>query len=61
MKIWIRDSANRQYYFELLADNNRTLASSETYWNKSDCIDAARLIKRDAADAPIYDVTASRV
>ena len=34
-----------QYYFRILAANNRTLANSERYHNRADCQNAINLIK----------------
>jgi uncharacterized protein YegP (UPF0339 family) len=50
-------SRDNQFYFEILAANNRTLATSETYWNKSDCVSAANLVKANAIGARIVDNT----
>ena len=61
MNIYIWDSANGQYYFTIVASNGKTLATSETYWNKSDCRSAADLIKREASSATILDLTKSKV
>jgi uncharacterized protein YegP (UPF0339 family) len=53
----INRSRNGQFYFEILAGNNRTLATSETYWNKHDCVSAANLVKGNAAGARVVDNT----
>ena len=42
-----------QYYFRILAANNRTLANSERYHNRADCQNAINLIKAGAAGAPV--------
>lgn len=42
-----------QWYFTIVARNGRTLATSETYWNKSDAISAAKSIIDEGGDAPI--------
>ncbi|HVX44721.1 MAG TPA: DUF1508 domain-containing protein [Mycobacteriales bacterium] len=63
MDIDVRKSnAAQPYYFNILASgNNKELArSSENYTNKNDCIAAAKLIKRDAGSATIWDMTASK-
>jgi uncharacterized protein YegP (UPF0339 family) len=39
----IKRSRNGQFYFEILGGNNRTLATSETYWNKRKTTSARRL------------------
>lgn len=61
VKIYLNDSTNGQYYFTIVASNYKTLATSETYWNKSDCRSAAELIKREASSATILDMTKSKV
>jgi uncharacterized protein YegP (UPF0339 family) len=53
----INRSRNGQFYFEILAANSRTLATSETYWNKSDCVSAANRIKANAIGARVVDNT----
>jgi uncharacterized protein YegP (UPF0339 family) len=42
-----------QYYFRILAANNRTLANSERYHNRADCQNAIALIKAGAPGAPV--------
>jgi uncharacterized protein YegP (UPF0339 family) len=54
---WVNKARNGQYYFEVLANNNQTLATSETYWNKHDCVSAVNLIKGNAAGARVVDNT----
>jgi len=55
----IRPSNNRlqPYYFRIVASNGRVLASSETYVNKQDVINAVNLIKQNAATARFIDYT----
>jgi uncharacterized protein YegP (UPF0339 family) len=50
-------SKDRQYYFELIAPNNETIAVSETYTTKAACIDGAKAVKKYAPTAPILDKT----
>jgi uncharacterized protein YegP (UPF0339 family) len=52
MKLVIVPSGG-QYYFRILAANNRTLANSERYHNRADCQNAINLIKAGAAGAPV--------
>lgn len=47
-----------EWRWTLSAANNRHVAASgEGYVNRSDCIDAVRLVKRDAPSAPVHDVS----
>jgi uncharacterized protein YegP (UPF0339 family) len=59
MQFEIHDSTNGQYYWTIVASNGRTLATSETYWNKADAKSAAQSVKSNAASAPILDQTRS--
>lgn len=43
----------QKWHFRIVAANNKTLASSEGYFNKADCENAVRLIKEQAQTAPI--------
>lgn len=45
------------YYWKIVASNGKTLATSETYYNRGDCINAVNLVKAHAASAPFYDKT----
>lgn len=56
MVFQIRKSGG-QFYFRIVASNGATLASSERYWNKSDCRRAVDLIKAQAGTAWIDDQT----
>ena len=56
----IRRSADRvqPYYCRAYETGNRAvLMTSETYWNKSDAINVARLMKAGSPSAEIVDVT----
>lgn len=53
MKFEIKPSSNGQWYFRIVSSNGNVLAHSETYWNRSDCRNAASLIKYQAGAAPI--------
>lgn len=52
VKFEIKPSGS-QWFFRILSSNGNVLAHSETYWNRSDCENAARLIKNQAYGAPI--------
>jgi len=49
-------STSQRFYWKIVSGSN-TLATSETYYNKSDAIAACELVKRDAGTAPIVDKT----
>jgi uncharacterized protein YegP (UPF0339 family) len=59
-KIWIdihkNINATQKYWFTIETNGNK-LAHSEMYYNKSDCISAAKLIVEHAGDAVVYDET----
>ncbi|QGN49539.1 YegP family protein [Micromonospora sp. WMMD558] len=57
MQFEIHNANGGQYYWKIVASNGRTLATSETYWNKSDARSAAQSVKTYAASAPIVDKT----
>jgi uncharacterized protein YegP (UPF0339 family) len=45
-----------QYYFRIVARNDRTLCHSERYWNKADCRNAIAIIQGGASSAPVEDL-----
>ena len=45
-KIRILQSSNGQYWFRVVSTNGNTLCSSELYWNRTDCLNAARIVQR---------------
>lgn len=55
MKFRVRPSTNGQWYFSVIARNGRTLAHSETYWNKSDAKSAAQTIIREAGAGSVEE------
>lgn len=58
----LRSSDARQpYYWRIVFRNGRVAARSETYVNKIDARDAITTVKREAATAPIVDLTTSSV
>jgi uncharacterized protein YegP (UPF0339 family) len=57
MQFQVHRSSNGQYWWRIVAANGRVLASSETYHNKQDAINACGVVKAGAAGAPIYDHT----
>lgn len=49
-----------QWRWAFHAKNSRIIAvSSEGYHNRSDCLAALKLLKREGPTAPAYDTTAS--
>jgi uncharacterized protein YegP (UPF0339 family) len=46
-----------QYYFRVVARNDKTLCHSERYWNKADCRNAIAVIQGGAGSAPVEDLT----
>lgn len=51
-------ATNGQYYFTIETDTNyKVLATSETYWNKADAMHACNIIKREASNALVLDLT----
>ncbi len=59
MEFQLLDAAGGQYYWKIVAANGRTLATSETYYNKADARTACESVKRFASTAPIVDKTRS--
>jgi uncharacterized protein YegP (UPF0339 family) len=56
MKITIKKSTDKKFYFVIVANNGEPIAVSETYKNKKDCIRTATLIKDKAMLAEIVDI-----
>lgn len=55
-----QDSANH-WRWRLVATNGQIIAvSSESYWNRSDCEHAVRLVVSTNAATPVEDLTLSR-
>lgn len=54
-----RTSTNyaQKYWWVVAAANGEKLASSEMYYNKSDCLHAINLVKSCASDADVMDLT----
>lgn len=52
-----RANGNQHWYWLIRASNGKILATSETYWNRQDAINAANSVKDNAATAPFYDMT----
>jgi uncharacterized protein YegP (UPF0339 family) len=52
-------SGAQHYYWLIRASNGQVLATSETYYNKQDAINAAWIVKRQAGDAEVYDYAAA--
>lgn len=50
-------SGQQKWYWLIRAANSQVLATSETYWNRQDAINAVNSVKRNAADAEFYDMT----
>ena len=51
MTFILRKSSNNQWYFTIHASNNLVLATSETYWNRQDAVNAGYLIINNAGNA----------
>jgi uncharacterized protein YegP (UPF0339 family) len=52
-----RDTTS-QYRWRFVASNGRIIAvSSESYWNKADCLASIVLVKQEAPTAPVRDST----
>ena len=52
-----RGNGPQPYFFNIVASNGRTLAHSESYYNKQDAVHAAQVIMAEAATATIDDAT----
>ena len=50
-------SASPLYFFEVKGDNNETVFRSDTYTAKQSALDTIEMIKREAADAKVFDET----
>ncbi|TWG96245.1 hypothetical protein L615_004400000090 [Nocardioides sp. J9] len=52
-----RASGPQPWYWLIRASNGKVLATSETYFNRQDAIDAVASVQKNAAGAPFYDMT----
>ena len=52
-----RARGNQPWYWLIRASNGQVLATSETYYNRQDAINAADSVRKNAANAPFYDKT----
>jgi uncharacterized protein YegP (UPF0339 family) len=50
-------NGQQKWYWRIVASNGKILATSETYWNRQDAINAASSVKANAASAPFFDMT----
>ena len=46
-----------QWRWRLRASNHRIIASGESYYNKSDCMSAIKLVKSTNSDTPVKEVS----
>jgi len=53
----IRRNSAGQYWWRAVGDNNEILAASELMTSKQSCINGINVVKRGAANAPVYDRT----
>ena len=56
-KFLVQKSKDNKFYFELIAPNGETIAVSETYNSKANCIQGVQAVKKYAPTAPIVDKT----
>ena len=45
-----------QWRWRLRASNHRIIASGESYYNKSDCMSAIKLVKSTNSDTPVNEI-----
>lgn len=58
MRFVIRKNKDGFYWWRAVSDgNNKILAASELMHNKQDCIDAIDLVKDQAKDADVHDLS----
>lgn len=50
-----KSTANNQWYFNITADNNEKIAASEGYTSQAGRDNAIAAIKKDAANARVYN------
>lgn len=53
MTFKIKQDTRGQWFFDIVSSNHRTLAHSESYWNRADAISAAQLIIREAGNGTV--------
>lgn len=57
-KFWMKKDKAGEWRWELLADNNHTIADSgEGYVRRDGCLDAISRVKSAALGAPVYDAS----
>ena len=60
MQFQIHKARGQQhYYWIIVASNGKTLATSETYYNKQDALHAINLVISGASAAKVYDYSAA--
>jgi uncharacterized protein YegP (UPF0339 family) len=59
VKFILRKSSNSQWYFTIHASNGLILASSETYHNRQDAVNAGYLIINNAGGASFEEAAAA--
>jgi uncharacterized protein YegP (UPF0339 family) len=57
MRFVIRRNGAGKYWWRAVADNNEILAASELMNAKESCTKAINVVKREAATAPVHDLT----
>jgi uncharacterized protein YegP (UPF0339 family) len=53
----IKRSTNNQFYFVIIAPNNKDIGTSEMYTTKDACKDGIQAVKKWVPTAPIVDKT----
>lgn len=57
MRFLIKRATNGQYFFTVSGGNSEPMATSETYVRKASAQQTIDVIKRDAGDAQVVDLT----
>jgi len=57
MRFKIYKSSNSQYYFTIAGGNNEVITTSETYVRKASAEHAISVIKANASNATVVDLT----
>jgi len=53
----IKPSQNNQFYFVIIAPNNKVIGTSEMYTTKDACKDGIQAVKKWVPTAPVVDTT----
>lgn len=55
LKVYVQQNKRKQWWFKFVSGNGKTLCSSETYFNKKDCLKSVKKILIDGWNATVIE------